>query len=98
MRDRWNITNPRKVSCVNQVTSFVLRMGTLSSPMSSNPLTELCEEHDVFSTNLLNTYYVPCTLLGAMDRRVNKTKTSVAIELHSSDKHKGKAPERCMEY
>lgn len=31
---------------------------------------------------------MPCALLGAMGRRVNKTKTSIAMELHSSEKHK----------
>lgn len=67
--------------------------------MSSSPLTELCEEHDIFNTNLLNIYYVPCTLVGAMDRRGNKAKTSVAMELlRSSDEHKEKAPEKYMEY
>lgn len=72
-------------------------MGKLSLPMALTPQTELCEEQG-FSINLLNIHYVPCALFGAMERRVNKTKVSVAMELHSSEKHKQKTPERCMEY
>lgn len=62
-------------------------MGKLFLPMALNPQTELYEER-IFNRNLQNTYHVPCGLLGAVVRRVNKTKISVAMDLYSCEKHK----------